>query len=649
MKLPRVPAAVLLRGSEMPPPARRALRAGPLSMVLEDVGLRYIRLGEREVVRGIYCAVRDQNWGTVPPRVKRLEVESGVDSFRAGFEVENRQGDIDFAWRGSITGEASGRIVFSMEGEARSSFLRNRIGFCILHPMRECAGAPCRVRRADGGVIEGSFPRAIAPRAPFDEIVAFAHQAAPSVWAELELSGDIFEMEDQRNWTDASFKTFCTPLRIPFPVEIRAGDRVAQSVTLTLRSPAPIVVSDRRSQGAAFEVSTRAAGRLPALGLQTASHGAPLSPCEVERLRRLRLSHLRWDLRLDEDGLEARLRRAAAEAELLEAPLELALFVADRPESELAALAALLERIRPEIRRVLVFHRSELATSMRWVELARRLLGRAAAGGAIGSGTNANFAELNGCRPDPALVDFVCWGMHPQEHAHDDASLVETLEAQAATVDSARAFSGRQPLVVSPVTLRRRFNPYATAPEPAPAPGELPPEVDARQMSLFGACWTLGSVKHLAESGAASATYFETSGWRGVLETEAGAPLSEEFRSIPGAVFPLYHVLADLGDFRGAELLPSRSSEPLLVDGLALRLDGATCVLIANMSPESRVAAVTPFGASARVRRLDGTSAIEAMVSPEDFRRREGELARPDGSSLRLELAPHAVLRIDWR
>ena len=30
----------------------------------------------------------------------------------------------------------------------------------------------------------------------------------------IRFEGDLFEMEDQRNWTDASYKTYSTPLRI---------------------------------------------------------------------------------------------------------------------------------------------------------------------------------------------------------------------------------------------------------------------------------------------------------------------------------------------------------------------------------------------------------------------------------------------------
>src|SRR5258707_15141553 len=63
---------------------------------------------------------------------------------------------------------------------------------------------------------------------------AISHQVAPGVSAEVRFEGDIFEMEDQRNWTDASYKTYCTPLGLPFPAKVEKGARVKQAVTFTL-------------------------------------------------------------------------------------------------------------------------------------------------------------------------------------------------------------------------------------------------------------------------------------------------------------------------------------------------------------------------------------------------------------------------------
>ena len=140
--------------------------------------------------------------------------------------------------------------------------------------------------------------------------------------------------------------------------------------------------------------------------------------------------------------------------------------------------------------------------------------------------------------------------------------------------ESARCFCSRLPLSITPITLRRRVNPYATGPIPNPDPGELPPRVDLRQLSLFGAGWTIGSLKHAVDGGVASLTYYETTGWLGLMETERGSPLPDRFPSIPGSVFPVYHALADVGEFAGGHAVGSSSSEPLRIDGIVLAKGG---------------------------------------------------------------------------
>ena len=60
-----LPARVLCYGTDEPLPERVPLRAGPLSLIWEGGDLRTIKVGGREVLRRIYVATRDRNWGTV--------------------------------------------------------------------------------------------------------------------------------------------------------------------------------------------------------------------------------------------------------------------------------------------------------------------------------------------------------------------------------------------------------------------------------------------------------------------------------------------------------------------------------------------------------------------------------------------------------
>ncbi|MGH2409378.1 MAG: hypothetical protein ACRDGS_03305, partial [Chloroflexota bacterium] len=465
-------------------------------------------------------------------------------------------------------------------------------------------------------------------------------------WAHVRFNGDVFEMEDQRNWTDASFKTYSTPLRLPYPAEVHAGTVIAQSCTLTLQGAdqAPMLPGDAPLT---ITLDPTIERPLPRLGLGVASHGEPLTPSEVERLRALPLAHLRLDLDLAV-GIDTPLREAARQSHALGIPLEIALFLSDHARAELEALARNLRRERPEVARWLVFHEDDKAPRGEWVRLAREILGEYTPRASFGGGSNAYFAELNRARPPREGFDHVCFAINPQAHAFDNASLVESLPAQAVALDSARAFLGATPLVVSPITLRPRFNANATGAEPEPAPGTLPPQVDRRQMALFGAAWTMGSINYLAAGGAESATYYETTGWRGVMETESGSALPEQFRSWPGMVFPLYHVLADVGEFAGGVTLGCRSSDPLRVDGLILRKGRRTRLLIANMRDVPCSVLVQGLAAPvARVRSLDEESFERAALQCGDYRREPGEALPIQDEAIELTLRPYAMARID--
>jgi hypothetical protein len=642
-----LPKNVLYYGRDEPLPERIPLRAGPLSLIYEAGDLRYIKLGDREILRRVYVAVRDQNWGTVSPVLSNVELHDSEDSFQVTYDVEHEEGDIDFSWRGTIIGEAQGVISFKMEGLARATFLRNRIGFCVLHPMHECADQACVVETVDGVLEEGRFPKTIAPHQPFFDMRAISHEVVPGLWAEVRLEGDVFEMEDQRNWTDASFKTYCTPLGHPFPVKVDKGTHIAQSVTLTLKGEIPAEITAEPPTRLSFSMGKSPAGRLPRIGLSVTERREPLSTKEISRLRALNLSHLRVDLTPSDSASETRLRQATTQAKALGAQLEIAIHLADEAGSELASLASVLGDIEPPVCTWLVFHTAEKSTSAQWVELARKQLGQYTPGAKFGSGTDAFFTELNRERPPVEVLDLVTYSLNPQVHAFDESSLAETLQAQATTVDSARQFCGQVPVSVSPITLKMRFNPNATGPEPDPAPGELPPQVDVRQMSLFGAGWTAGSIKYMAESGVYSATYYQTKGWRGVMETESGSPLPARFRSIPGGVFPLYHVFADVGEFDGGEVIPTISSEPLRLDGLALRKGDRTRVMVANLTPDHLQITLHNLDARVRLRHLDERNADEAMRRPERYRAQEDEPVSTRDGSLELDLLPFALVRVD--
>jgi len=635
--------SVLYYGTDNPLPEQIPLRAGPVSLVYEAGTIRYVKLGDTEILHQVYSAVRDHNWGTVPGVLSDVEMDIKDDTFRIQYTSTHQQGDIHFVWTGTITGEADGTITFKKEGEALSTFQRNRIGFCVLHPMN-CAGLDCTVLHVDGTHEDGKFPEFIAPHQPFFRIRSITHEALPGLKVEVLMEGETFEMEDQRNWIDASYKTYCTPLGLPFPVTVETGTKVEQTITLKLHGEPPTL--DAGSSGLTYAIHDETSAILSPLGLASASHGEPLTEREIERLKALHLAHLRVDVKLWQEDAQAILTQAAEEAKAIGARLEVALHITDKAEDELALLRGWLQKIKPPVARWLVFHQNEKSTSEKWAILARGQLKEYDQSIPVGAGTDAFFTELNRERPPVAVLDFISYSTNPQVHAFDNASLTETLAVQTVTVNSARQFSEDKPITVSPVTFKMRWNPNATGPAPETPPGELPAQVDERQMSLYGACWTLGSIRYLAEGQVDGITYFETTGWLGVMERENGSPLPDLFQSIPGGVYPMYHIFADVGEFAGADVVASTSSDRLKVDGLVLRKNGSHRILLANYTAETQAVTLSMVRGAYSKRLLDASSVEFAMHDPEGFRAQAGESIMAEGS-LELKLPPYAILRLD--
>jgi hypothetical protein len=604
-----------------------ALKAGPLTMLFEpdNALLRHIRIGEQPVLQGISAPVRNQYWGTVSPKVTIVKHEQTEDSCNLIFDVSCQEGDIDFDWRGVITGNADGRVVFTFDGEARSTFLRNRIGFCVLHGP-EAAGRSCVVETIDGKKTAGRFPKRISPHQPFKNIRAISHQLDGDVWAHVRMEGDTFETEDQRNWTDASFKTYCTPLEIPYPVRVEQGTKISHRIEVTIDGAERLPVLKQGAESAVLLEVTPKVRDLPKIGLRLSSQVDMLSPRELQRLKALQLGHLRVDV-TPADSAGTALRRAGDQAKSLSVPLQVAVHLGEDPERELRRLIREFNSVRPT---PTVSHWLVIGGTPEQLQLAKQHLGPIAGKGLIGIGQDSNFTELNRERPDATAIGAVSYGLNPQVHAFDNTSMVETLAIQPETVLSAREFLGEVPLLITPITLR----PHRESQDPGP--GELPSHVDARQPTMFAACWTLGSIKYLAEASVDSLTYFETVGWLGVMETEQGSPLPARFPSRAGAVFPIYHVLQDVGAFAGGTVRGVESSDPMSVVGLALERGGSRRLLMANLSGEPQRVRVDGSRGFTHQYRLGAPGYGEGTTD-----------LQVDSGAIALDLAAHEIVRLD--
>ena len=239
----------------------REFKLGPLRGIIDpDSGqLRYLRIGPHELLRGIYGSVRRPDWGTVVQKVHDFKLDTKRESFHCSFVAAHKDEKMDFTWAGTITGQVVGdgqiEIEYHLEGTVPSDQMTNRLGLCLLHPA-SLKGIPAVIDHGGGSNSIIPFPIFIKPDQPFKDTKSISYEVGNSIKFRLELSGDNFETEDQRNYGDASFKTYCHWQESGSPYPVKKGQVISNR--------AKIIINP---SGAAGETApTETEGELPSLG-----------------------------------------------------------------------------------------------------------------------------------------------------------------------------------------------------------------------------------------------------------------------------------------------------------------------------------------------------------------------------------------------
>lgn len=493
-----MPTRLELYGTEEAETAARTFAIGALSFEFADGEVRAIRFGGVEVLRNIAYRVRDRDWGTLAPEIAELT-------------VREEQGRLHIRWRATCTNPEGQRIDhaatvdataatldFVVEAEARDDFTTNRVGFCILHPA-DLAGAPLTVTHGDGRVGESRFPVLIDPWQPFTDIRALTHvQGANTIDCRLE--GETFEMEDQRNWSDASYKTYTRPLSLPWPYVMPAGARNRQAVSLRIAGPPP---APARMGGPVVVDIGEAIGAMPRIGIAitpgeagaSAAHAASISALGVQ------------DLLLGFDASAGQGEQAlAALAQIAgrsgaRRTLECVIAADGDPDAELQQIAGQVRAARLALDAVAVFPRPDLQSTPPgsvWpdcppLERIYAAARRAFPDLPLGGGMFSYFTELNRKRVPADSLDFIAHATCPIVHAADDRSVMESLGAIPHIVRSMRAIYPGAAYRLGPITIGMRQNPYGSRTMPNPDRRRVPMAMaDPRQDGRFAAAWTIG-------------------------------------------------------------------------------------------------------------------------------------------------------------
>ena len=567
----------LLYGTDKPPRQGQVLQAGDATVTLETGQLRHLRVGGVEAIRAVSFLVRDRDWGTVEPMITGLTVDGGRVTYAARYDLGG--GCLDARITLTLTTDSLTAEVVAL---AHGTVETNRAGFTVLHPIEDVAGAPVCIGHP-GGVENTHFPTLIAPWQPFKDITSLTHQAG-GLRVECQLEGDVFEMEDQRQWGDASFKTYNRPLALPWPYVIGEGEELRQAVRIAWSPvPVPEPVAPIRTQvsGAAFPQTALLLA--PDEARRAAANPDDLYQVGAQRV----LCH--WDIAAGH-GLADLQAFTALQATLPDLDYDLELIAACPPDGDLdaefAGYAAGLAASRLQIASVMIcpsVDRQSTPPGSKWppcppLEAIHAAARKAFPGVTLGGGMASFFPELNRKRPPVDAWDFVTHGLCPIVHAADDLSVMETLEAVPHILASARAIIGDRDYRLGPSTIAMRQNPYGSRTIPNPDRDRVcMADDDPRQDGAFAAAWTIGLAACIAPAGVTVWTPAALYGPRGLIRDD-------------GSLRPVAAVV---------QALAARAGQPVrhatLADGRAEMAFEET-VLTANLTPDGPA----PFGWQSR-------------------------------------------------
>lgn len=554
----------------------RKLVAGPLSLEYSEGSLWNISIGSEEIIRRIYLVFQDINWTARPFAIKDEIWEVGDRSFTAKIKAQGSHDAKDLSVELDITGSENGEITYGFNASTAVSFLRNRLGLCLLHPVAGLAGRDCELTKADGALEKSKFPEEIAPNQPFLNLSGISHQLQSGQIASVKFEGEIFETEDHRNWSDASYKTYCTPISLPFPAQVSPGEELSQKITISISGETTSVDSVNKNESAVITVGAKEI-KIPEIGLGLSEDPAHLILSEYAGFDDIAIKHFRLSINGD-----SRIRSTVEQALLVTKKLKIDLDLAITAVSlqQLQAVLKPIVEIKDQIRCFYIFSAGDKTAPLGFIQAAEALLGD---NSKIIGGTDLYFTELNRNQSAVDFVDQVNFSINPQVHSFDDRTLIQNTGTQKTIAKNAYRIAKGKKVSIGPITLLPRYNPNATKPDKDVSNTPLPASVDARQRTWFAEAWTAMSIRSLTESESIStATYFETLGWRGIRELSTGSKDSPNFASNASEEFPVWRLFKYLKGFTHAR--PTASSLPELVDCLIITSGQKAKVILVNFS-----------------------------------------------------------------
>ncbi len=542
---------------------------GDFSFDLARAAVRNVRYKNVQIIDLLYTAIRPWDWSTLDPDQHSEDIKVTGDICVITIK-DSFAGSLDAQTEITISKDNIFTVAYELRGLAEYSV--NRWGICFCLNSADWVGSTVK---SQGN--EHQLPAAISPQRVVDGVTQGLFPAAHEMLfaatdqrsIKVVSTGKVLEAEDQRNWTDNTYKIYSGSLSEPRPFVTSAGSLWRQSVTFEISPPNKQVPDGSK-------IIVKEIDSLPSIGLQFNTDS--LLPIDAlnNAIFLLDIDHIR----INEESLTAqKINTVSTNGLIVEAAL-LSSHSGDKLHRDIEHLNKQI----PAGSRILIQREGREIVEIGDLPKNQSL-------SSFIPGTDAYLVDLH--RNKYQFGESISYSMVPTVHSSDVETIFKTLYTQRESIQFAQEFLAQQ-VLISPITFSTRGNPE-TGHARDQRINFANPEMALRIRTIEGAAWTLGSIFALASAGAYSGTWHELFGEFGIIYPDGDAIKFS----------PTFHALAALGAHHAHEIT------------IATSLDNSWVAFENREAKKIVVASLRPWAIEITAKVLAGYETIQSLRASE--------------------------------
>ena len=521
---------------------------GGFTLDLAREAIRNIRYEGVQIIDLLYTAIRPSDWSTLKS-----------DEYAADLRISGNDYEITITESFTSALVATTKVIlsagntFSVEYELKglAEYSVNRWGICFCLDTADWMGASVLSSGNSYSLLRDISPQRVVDgfvQGLFPESHEMQFIAADQRYLKVASNGKVLEAEDQRNWTDNTYKIYSGSLKEPRPFTTSPGSSWKQKVNFEVGVP-------KQNSADPTKILVREIEALPSIGLQFNSDPL-LTPDDLEKaLVLLEIDHLR----VNAESLTPQKIATTASNGLI---LETALLSSNQNEILKAEVVQLSERVPAGSRLLIQREGREVveATDLPKNESLNTYI----------PGTDAYLVDLH--REKFEFTNSVSYSITPTVHSTDTETIFKTLSTQKESIEFAQKYLAPQ-VFLSPITFSTRGNPETGHSRDQRINfADLDSAMHIR--TIEGAAWTLGSIHAVASAGAFSGSWHELFGEHGIIYSQSGAIKFS----------PVFHAISALGAHHAHQITIATSLDNSWV---AFENRETKTILVASLRPWS--------------------------------------------------------------